>query len=77
MIKYLLVLLVVGIGLYLLLGRARAVPPPDRGKPAARPPPAAMVSCAHCGVHLPRDETVSDSAGRVYCGEAHRLAGPR
>lgn len=75
--KYLLVLLVVVIGLFALLGRSRRAPPPAQGMPAASPPPAAMLSCAHCGLHLPRDETVSDAAGRVYCGEAHRLAGPR
>jgi uncharacterized protein len=36
-----------------------------------------MLACAHCGVHLPGDETVRDEAGRAYCGDAHRLAGPR
>lgn len=77
MLKVLLVVLVVVVGLYALLGRSRREPPPVQGKPAARPPPAAMLSCAHCGVHLPRDETVADAAGHVYCGEAHRLAGPR
>jgi len=37
-----------------------------------------LVSCARCGVHLPRSEAHS-AAGRLYCGEEHaRLgAGPR
>lgn len=76
MMKYLLVLLVVVVGLYALFGRSRRVPPPAPGKPQSQPP-AAMLSCAHCGLHLPRDEAIADAAGRFYCGEAHRLAGPR
>mgnify|MGYP000005142939 FL=1 len=32
-----------------------------------------MVTCAHCGVHLPESESVSDGV-RIYCSEAHRLA---
>ncbi|WP_342620735.1 PP0621 family protein [Rhodoferax sp. GW822-FHT02A01] len=39
------------------------------------PPPgaAAMVVCAHCGVHLPATEAVH-GAQAVYCSAAHRLA---
>jgi len=36
-----------------------------------------MLACAHCGVHLPQAEAQMDVAGRPYCGEAHRLLGPR
>lgn len=32
-----------------------------------------MVECAHCGVHLPANETVQ-GANSVYCSEAHRKA---
>ncbi len=49
----------------------RAAPTPP--KPQA---PEEMVSCAHCGVHLPRSEALIDDAGRPYCGSAHRAAGP-
>ena len=35
-----------------------------------------LVACAHCGVNLPATEAIED-AGRHYCGEAHRRAGPR
>lgn len=76
--KYLLLLLVVGIGLYLLLGRPRSRPPEARAadsKPKAIP--AAMLACANCGVHLPRDDALFDSDGRAYCGEPHRVAGPQ
>ena len=58
---------------------ADAAPPP----PPAPPPraqdaaPAEMVACAHCGLHLPRADAVADAQGRLFCGDAHRLAGPR
>jgi uncharacterized protein len=72
------VAVVVGLALWLLKGRRS-----DRGGDTARDgaakpsTPATMVACAHCGVHLPRPEAVVDVEGRTYCGEAHRLAGPR
>jgi uncharacterized protein len=35
-----------------------------------------MVRCAHCGVHLPREEALAD--GRLwYCSQAHLTQGPR
>ena len=51
-----------------------------RSRTAATPsqPPAApvtqdMVTCAHCGVHLPYDEAVTGTRGQ-YCSTAHRNA---
>ena len=46
-----------------------------------RPPPAArmpepMTQCAHCGVHFPRAESISES-GQDYCCDAHRRLGVR
>lgn len=32
-----------------------------------------MVRCAHCGVHLPKGESVQ-SEGRFFCGLEHRDA---
>lgn len=49
-------------------GRRRANPP------AADPPAQDMVCCAHCGVYLPQQESVT-ADGLFYCSEAHRLAG--
>ena len=76
--KFLLVLFVV-VGMFWWLSGRSARQHAVRRK-AAPPPPArqavAMVECAHCGVHLPRDEAVLE--GRTpFCGQAHRLAGPR
>lgn len=80
--KYLLVVLVVGVALFMWTARSRGrrAPPPapgPAGKPAAPPAPAPMLACAHCGVHLPAAEASRDDSGRGYCSAAHRLAGPR
>lgn len=50
-------------------------------RPRERPPnatssdpaPQPMLACAHCGVHLPRDEVLPGRGG-VFCGAAHRAA---
>lgn len=79
--KYLLVLIVVVVGLWLLL-RGRSAPPagPAPGgrtqKRAAKPAPDAIVACVHCGLHLPGAEAVAGADGQPYCSDAHRLAGP-
>jgi uncharacterized protein len=42
------------------------------GGASAVTPLDTMVACAHCGVHLPQSETVSDTQGRRFCSPAHR-----
>lgn len=37
------------------------------------PLPEKMVTCVHCGVHLPESEGLTEG-DRVYCCEAHRAA---
>lgn len=78
--KYLLVVIVVVVGLFLLLGRSRRrvdAAPPKPAPPAAPGAAAPMLACAHCGVHIPRADAVQDAAGRSFCTDEHRLAGPR
>lgn len=76
--KFLLVLLVVGVGLWMLTARLRR---PGAGDDAARPSkpaaakPVEMVVCAHCGVHLPAADALAEGA-RLYCSDAHRRLGP-
>ncbi|MBS0305367.1 MAG: hypothetical protein JSR43_08310 [Proteobacteria bacterium] len=82
--KYLLVLLVIGVAVAWLAGARRRDLGARRGaggsRERARRPgaePATMLACAHCGVHLPQPDALFDAAGRPYCSEAHRLGGPR
>ena len=69
--KILLFLVVVFVLLWLLRGATTR----RRGGGAAPPPqaPQEMIACAHCGVHLPRDEALPGRGG-VFCGDAHRTA---
>jgi uncharacterized protein len=76
MLKFLLVLLVVGIGVWSLVAKLRG---PRKDRPAERPStsalPVQMVACAHCGVHLPAADALTDGA-HPYCSDAHRRLGP-
>lgn len=77
--KYLLLLVILAVVGLAFFGRRRPRPPaaPPSGKASAHADPQTMLACAHCGVHLPQAEAQMDVAGRPYCGEAHRLLGPR
>jgi uncharacterized protein len=70
--KILLFLVAVFVLLWLLRGATSR-----RSGGAARPPPQRapqeMIACAHCGVHLPRDEALPGRGG-AFCGDAHRAA---
>lgn len=71
------VAVVVGLALWLLKGRRTGAPPARSDARAAEARAATMVACAHCGVHLPKPDATFDAEGRSYCGEPHRVAGPR
>jgi uncharacterized protein len=72
--KFLLLLIAVFALFWLLRSSWRRVrrPPPS---PPAPPdaPPQPMLTCAQCGLHLPRDEALPGRGG-VFCGAAHREA---
>jgi uncharacterized protein len=59
------------------LGLWRGRPRPPVAQRPAPAPPANMIACSHCGLHLPEADAVSGAEGRRFCSEAHRLAGPR
>lgn len=72
----LLILILVGLALYLLIkgfGRRASTRKPKADAPAAG---ERMVSCAHCGVHMPQSDAISGD-GIYFCGEAHRRLGAR
>jgi uncharacterized protein len=70
--KFVLLAFAVLVLLWLLRGGARRVRPPGRSRVDASAPQD-MLSCAHCGVHMPRDEALPGRGG-VFCGDAHRAA---
>lgn len=81
--KYLLVLLVIMIAVGIWRSRSRA----DRINAQRQAPqqgrglqnPQDMVACAHCGLHLPRNDALAQSTARevlYYCCAQHRTQGP-
>ena len=67
----LLVLLVVWLLRQALAAPRSGTPPGEAGEPKGD-----LVSCAHCGVNLPKSDARS-AGGRHYCSEEHWRLGPR
>jgi uncharacterized protein len=70
--KYLLILLLVLVVIW-AVKRGRAPKPPQTSAKPEGSAPSEMVSCAHCGLHLPQEEAVSGQKG-LYCSTDHRSA---
>lgn len=69
--KFLLVLAVVLIGVWLWRSN-RGAPKPPPGRSRADPPAAIeMVRCDVCGVHCPKADALPGKLG-VYCTAQHR-----
>ncbi|MGA9665136.1 MAG: PP0621 family protein [Gallionella sp.] len=64
----LLLLIAIAIVVYLLL-KSNRKRPPVQDEPVVED----MVRCAHCGVHLPKSESVL-SGGKFFCSVEHRDA---
>lgn len=75
--KYVLVALVViiAIGIWRNNRRKAAAAQPS-SKPRLRQPED-MVTCAHCGVHLPASDAITSPDRNHYCSTEHRHLGPR
>ena len=70
--RFLFLILLVVAAVWLV---RRALRAPGRGDAAAKPPVQdELVSCARCGVHLPRAEA-REAAGALYCSEEHARLG--
>jgi uncharacterized protein len=78
--RLILIVLVVALVVWLLRRalagpRAAGKPPAESGAPHVGTQ-GDLVSCAHCGVNLPKAEARS-VGGRHYCSEEHWRLGPR
>ncbi len=74
--KYLVLVAIVVAVLFLAkLGRrgGRSSVQGESIKPSPLPEKQALLACAHCGVHLPVNESLPGRGG-VFCDEAHRSA---
>jgi uncharacterized protein len=68
-----LVLVLIVVAVVWLARRAFRTPGPE--DVAQKPPVQAdLVSCARCGVHMPRSEA-RESAGALYCSDEHARLG--
>lgn len=70
--KYLIWLLVILLAIW-AFKRSRRVNSDAPKKPAPLASPSNMVTCPHCGIHLPQEEAVTGEKG-LYCSTEHRAA---
>jgi uncharacterized protein len=66
--KYLVLIAVISVVLWMVTGKARAAARRDRQQ--ADRPAEDMVRCAHCGVFLPKAESV-EAHGARFCSREH------
>lgn len=79
--KYLLVLLVIVVAVGIWRNKRRDEVA-ERKTAGTRPAPALkqpqnMVACAHCGLHLPQADAVTDGENQYYCSAEHRSLAQR
>ncbi|HEY4067471.1 MAG TPA: PP0621 family protein, partial [Burkholderiaceae bacterium] len=67
------IVIVVAVLISMLRGSLSRRRRDDGPRPPSGAAPQAMLSCAQCGVHLPRDEALPGRGG-VFCSAAHRAA---
>ncbi len=81
-----IVMAIVVLVFFWLLRRALTRRKPRGGAGSAKEPASAapeLVACAHCGVHLPKNEAFATpeagmpAAGRYFCTEEHLKLGAR
>ena len=75
--KYLVLLAVVVIAYLVWRNNRLERRPPEQKAPPRAGGPQEMVSCAACGLHLPRTDALPDPRGDFYCCEEHRRGAGR
>jgi uncharacterized protein len=78
--KFLLVLAVLGLALWLWRSGRGAARDETRLRPSAKPDAAPkaqeMVPCAWCQVHVPQADAIAGNRGRYCCAQHRQLAEP-
>lgn len=75
MVRVLILLAIIALLWWAFRPRPRPPQQPQRPPgPQAAPPAREIVACAHCGVHVPREDALPGPGGTLYCCEAHRRA---
>ena len=73
--KY-IIWLVIAVAVVVWLQRLKkALTGGSASSPLRRQPrrlPESMVQCAHCGMHFPASEALTNAAGEVFCSDEHR-----
>ncbi len=75
MVKALIVALAVALLLWLLFGRGRRSSGDEASRRSEQGQVESMVTCAQCGVHLPRTDALA-ARGLHYCSAEHRDGPP-
>ncbi len=73
-----LIAVALAVWIIILIAKQLFARPARRVQPAARNAslPKDMVRCAHCGLHIPEVEAVTQQ-DRHYCSQHHLSLGPR
>ncbi|SER06748.1 PP0621 family protein [Giesbergeria anulus] len=69
--KYLVLLIVLVLGYGWWRSGRRAQMRTKAPDPVPNPAPQEIVTCAHCGLHLPRSEALAQGT-RYYCSPEHQ-----
>jgi len=71
-------LIIIGLVIWLLYRAVQRMlnKPAQQEQPRRRVTSHDMVKCAHCGIHIPRNEALEHN-GDFYCSPEHRDAGAR
>lgn len=69
---FLWVIIAIGLCLWFLSGKKSKMKSDTVTRRRPEADTEAILQCATCGVHIPKSEALTNSAGLVFCSDAHR-----